>query len=160
MKQYARQLRYFAERYPKSGSALLVVGTVISCGAIVLGIELRDRYKYNQKFGESRGQVSPLNNGQASLPKSSTSDVTPHEAQLAAMLENAKNSSWQQNLRNAADAQDRFMLPGRDVDEGREAPEYVKHIDKRSEEIHREENERRRQRREAEDDPSKTRFWR
>ena len=142
MKQYARQLRYFAERYPKSGSALLVYN--------------------NQKFGDSRGQVSPLNNGQASPPTTSpkSSDVSPHEAQLAAMVENAKNSSWQQNLRNAADAQDRFMLPGRDVDEGREAPEYVKQIDKRSEEIHREENERRRQRREAEDDPSKTRFWR
>ena len=70
-----------------------------------------------------------------------SADVTPQEAQLAAMLENAKNSSWQDNLRNAADAQVRFMLPGRDVDEGNEKPEYIKRIVDRSEEILKEDTE-------------------
>jgi len=87
-------------------------------------------------------------------------DVTRNEAQLAAMLENAKKSSWQENLHNAADAQQRFMLPGQDVDGGRDAPEYLQRIDQRSREIMRDENERRKQERQNEKDPSATRFWR
>lgn len=63
-------------------------------------IELRDRYNYQKRMVAN-------NDG-----------VTPHEAQLVAMLENAKSSSWQQNLRNAADAQDRFMLPGQELTGG------------------------------------------
>ena len=70
------------------------------------------------------------------------SEVTRNEAQLAAMVENAKKSSWQENLHNAADAQHRFMLPGTDVDDGNDTPEYVKNIDKRSEEILSKEKER------------------
>ena len=57
-------------------------------------------------------------------------------------------------LHNAADAQHRFMLPGRDVDDGNDTPEYVKNIDKRSEEILSKEKERRN------DTQSETRFWR
>ena len=85
---------------------------------------------------------------------STQSEVTRNEAQLAAMVENAKKSSWQENLHNAADAQHRFMLPGRDVDDGNDTPEYVKNIDKRSEEILSKEKERRN------NDQSETRFWR
>lgn len=85
---------------------------------------------------------------------STQSEVTRNEAQLAAMVENAKKSSWQENLHNAADAQHRFMLPGRDVDDGNDTPEYVKNIDKRSEEILSKEKERRN------DTQSETRFWR
>ena len=119
------------------------------CGniaSIVAFIELRDRYKHREQYAMSQ--------------KTPTSDVTQNEAQLAAMLENAKQSSWRDNLRNASDAQQRFMLPGRDVDEGKDAPPYLKRIDKRSKEIMRDENERRKKEREDENDPSKTRFWR
>ncbi|EJK56164.1 hypothetical protein THAOC_24002, partial [Thalassiosira oceanica] len=38
--------------------------------------------------------------------------TTPEEAQLRAMLENARESTWRENLENAADAQGRFMMPG------------------------------------------------
>ena len=89
----------------------------------------------------------------------SSADVTPQEAQLAAMLENAKNSSWQDNLRNAADAQVRFMLPGRDVDEGNEKPEYIKRIVDRSEEILKEDKARKEKEIEESNDPFKSRFW-
>ena len=85
---------------------------------------------------------------------STQSEVTRNEAQLAAMVENAKKSSWQENLHNAADAQHRFMLPGRDVDNGKDTPAYVKNIDKRSEEILSKEKERKN------DTQSETRFWR
>jgi len=53
------------------------------------------------------------------------------EARLQAMLENAKENSWQRNLEIAAEAQDRFMIPnGR-----RDAPEFMNDIDKKSTEI-------------------------
>ncbi len=83
-----------------------------------------------------------------------------NEAQLVAMVENAKSSSWQDNLRNASDAQQRFMLPGRDVDNGADTPEYVKRIDERSQAMLREEIERREKERLDEDDSTRTRFWR
>lgn len=83
-----------------------------------------------------------------------------NEAQLAAMVENAKSSSWQDNLRNASDAQQRFMLPGRQIDNGADMPEYVKRIDERSQAILREEIERQEKERLEESDPSRTRFWR
>ena len=87
--------------------------------------------------------------------------MTPGEAQLAAMRENAKNSSWRQNLDNAADAQHRFMLPGLDADAvGEAAPEYVRKIETRSEEILRRDEERRAEAQDRENDPSWTRFWR
>ena len=106
---------------------------------------MRDRYKYEQK--KKRGAIT---------------EPTRHEAQLAAMLENAKNSSWKENLENAADAQQRFMIPGSDRSEGgKEAtPEFVKRIGERSDEIMREGKERADKEREEEKDPSRTRFWR
>lgn len=39
-------------------------------------------------------------------------DVTKDEAMLRAMIENAKTSTWQENIENASMAQSRFMLPG------------------------------------------------
>ncbi len=83
-----------------------------------------------------------------------------NEAQLAAMVENAKSSSWQDNLRNASDAQQRFMLPGRDIEDGTDTPEYVKRIDERSQEILRKDIERREKERQEASDPTTTRFWR
>lgn len=83
-----------------------------------------------------------------------------NEAQLAAMVENAKSSPWQDNLRNASDAQQRFMRPGRDIDNGTDTPEYVKRIDERSQEILRKDIERREKERQEANDPTTTRFWR
>eukprot|EP00956_Cyclotella_meneghiniana_P003367 scaffold4069_cov85-Cyclotella_meneghiniana.AAC.17 len=81
--------------------------------------------------------------------------LTHSEAQLAAMIENARNSTWRQNIENAVDAHERFVLPGRDVDEGREVPEYVQQIDARSRELMEEEEEKRANR----NDPKRTRYW-
>ena len=57
--------------------------------------------------------------------------MTLHEARLIAMLENAKESSWQENLENAVEAQEQFMLPGRQ----RDVPKFMNQIDQRSMEI-------------------------
>jgi len=87
---------------------------------------------------------------------SSSDDVARNEAQLSAMVQNAKNSSWQENLRNAADAQERFMLPGRKVDgDSDKVPEYISNISKRSEEI----IETKKREKEIKNDQSMTRFW-
>lgn len=122
--------------------------------AIVGFIELRDRFDHRmkEKVGSSSSTVT-----------APASEMTTNGAQLAAMLENAKNSSWRDNLRNASDAQQRFMLPGhRDVDDGtNDLPEYVKKIDERSRTILRNDRERReRERKDEIDTSSGTRFWR
>lgn len=106
--------------------------------AIVGFIELKDRIEYKKKGDRAA---------------SDNTNVSLEEAQLTAMLENAKNSTWQENLRNASDAQDRFMLPNED--DGIGTPEYVKKINDRSQEILRDEERRR----EVAKDFSSSRFW-
>ncbi len=92
-------------------------------------------------------------------PERMNTPTTLQEAQLKAMVENAKTSSWKENLENAVDAHSRFMLPGI---AGREedTPEYVKKIDQRSEEILREQREKQEEERQLKQDPTLTRFWR
>lgn len=140
-------MRRYAEHNPKASSALLLAGTAASCATIVAFVELRDRYAH-----AARGR------GAAGAPGAAPerSAATPGEAHLAAMLENARESSWRQNLENAADAQGRFMVPGR---EPAEAPAYVRRIEERSEEILRRDEERKARVKEQEKDPTKTRFW-
>ena len=119
----------------------------IPSAAAVVFIDLRDRYTYDE--------AKRINDDMVSSP-SSSDNVTRNEAQLSAMVQNAKNSSWQENLRNAADAQERFMLPGRNVDDDSDkVPEYISNISKRSEEI----IETKRREKESRNDQSLTRFW-
>jgi hypothetical protein len=103
-------------------------------------IELRDRFDPRMDKVRSSSPVA-----------ATTSEVTPNEARLVAMIENAKNSSWRDNLRNACDAQGRFMLPLRDVDDDK--PEFMRRINARSREIMRDERERREMERRDEADP-------
>ncbi len=63
--------------------------------------------------------------------------MTLEEARLRAMIENAQTSSWQENLDNAASAQDQFMLPGRP----HVTPDFMTKIDQRSLEIMKEQHE-------------------
>ena len=107
--------------------------------AIVGFIELKDRIDYMKKGGRT---------------SSDDTNVSLEEAQLAAMLENAKKSTWQENLRNASDAQDRFMLQNIE-DDGIGTPEYVKKIHDRSKEILRDEERKR----EETKNFSSSRFW-
>jgi hypothetical protein len=81
------------------------------------------------------------------------------EARLIAMLENAKESSWRENVENAIDAQEQFMLPGR----GRKEPKFMDSIEQRSVEIlrnhHEKIDEEERERREEEEEENTTSFW-
>ena len=72
------------------------------------------------------------------------------------MIENARNSTWRENLENAVDAHERFVLPNRSHDGG-SVPEYVKRIDERSREMMVEDEERREKLSRGWRD---TRFWR
>ena len=64
--------------------------------------------------------------------------MTMEEAKLRAMIENAQScSSWQENLENAASAQDHFMLPGRH----QVTPNFMMEIDKRGLEIMKEQHD-------------------
>jgi hypothetical protein len=128
--------------------------------AIVGFIELRDRFEYRRtnEIGTSTTSTAP---------DRVIGSITPNGAQLVAMVENAKSSTWRDNLTNASDAQRRFMLPpgmrgGADDDDGDgdATPEYVRKIDARSREIMRDERIRREEERKMEDDPTRTRFWR
>ena len=124
----------------------------VLAAAVVGFIEVQDAIEA-QRHSVAKTQQDEA---QQSTP---SANVTPQEAQLVAMLENAKNSSWQDNLRNAADAQARFILPGRDVDEGKETPEYIQKIVDRSEEILKEDKARMEKEIEESKDPYKSRFW-
>lgn len=138
MNQFHQQLRHYAQHNPKASAAALVFSTA----ALVVIINVRDSRDYARR------------------PRSDNECITPREAQLAAMIENAKRSSWRENLSNAADAHERFMIPVRDADEGREPPEYVKRINERSNEILKDETEKERRLKESENDPTNTKFWR
>ena len=85
--------------------------------------------------------------------------MTLGEARLIAMLENAKESSWQENVENAIDAQEQFMLPGRN----RKEPRFMDKIEQRSIEIlqdqHKKFDEEERRKRRKEEEEGSTSFW-
>ena len=149
MNSYLRQLRYYAQHNPKASSAALILGTLASCATVVAAIDLRDRYNHRTHAKLNTGSGDTYD--EAPSPRMSKS-----EAQLVAMRETAKGSTWRQNLQNAADAQGRFMLPGQAPGD---APDYVQKIDERSREILKTEKEREERERENKDDPSRSRFW-
>lgn len=82
-----------------------------------------------------------------------TKKMTMEEARLAAMVENARKSSWKENLDNALQAQDQFMLPGQF-----EKPEFMDKIDKRGLEIMKSQHDRI-ERQEEEKRKETTKFW-
>lgn len=61
---------------------------------------------------------------------------------MRAMIENAKESSWQENLANALDAHERFVLPGQ---QGQAQPEFVDKIVERSDRMIEEQRHRQRE---------------
>ncbi|KAL7475986.1 hypothetical protein ACHAW6_001877 [Cyclotella cf. meneghiniana] len=138
--QCRRMLRYYAENNPKGSTAAMLAATTLTLAVFVVAIDARDE--------RAARRLSKLT--------SSPPPLTPHEAKVSAMIENARKSTWRENLDNAADAHQRFVLPDHDIDQDGELPQYVKRIDERSQELMLEEEERRKKR----TDPSNTLFWR
>ena len=132
---------------------------------MVGAIEARDRLGATRRAaadGRPSASAVPLGGPDPPPPTAAAiGGTTPQEAQLRAMLENARESTWRENLENAADAHGRFMLPGRPGGGGGGKPEYVRRIEERSEEIlKREDDERRRKAEDERHGRTETRFWR
>lgn len=91
-------------------------------------------------FAENRNPSSLRSSGgDANSPSRAMSG---DEALVRAMIENAKESSWQENLANALDAHERFVLPGQ---QGQAQPEFVDKIVERSDRMIEEQRHRQRE---------------
>ena len=65
--------------------------------------------------------------------------MSKNEIMISAMIENAKSSTWRENLDNAFEAQEHFMLGSHD----RQEPKFLKRLRERSNTMRRsEENHR------------------
>lgn len=141
-----QQLSALAERLT-SRFSLFVVGTLAASSAAgYVCFSIVD----NQKYGGSKQQQQQEMHSEEG-PTADMTTSTAEEVRLQAMIENARNSSVSENLENAFQAQERFMLPNRKHDT---KPEFVKKIDKRSEEILLEEKQQRQKQAEK-----TTKFW-
>jgi hypothetical protein len=81
------------------------------------------------------------------------------EFRLEAMVENALKSSWRENLNNAFQAQERFMLPGKE--HGKD-PKFIRRIDRRCDELMHRQQELQKRRKEVEkqgEQDVETKFW-
>ena len=94
-----------------------------------------------------------LEREQAILRRRENQKMSENEARLRAMIETAENSTTEERLRNAVEAQEHFMLPGRST----ARPEFVDKIESRSKEMLREEDEKERKR--EIEKKTATRFW-
>mmetsp|Transcript_2065 Transcript_2065/g.3255 ORF Transcript_2065/g.3255 Transcript_2065/m.3255 type:complete len:137 (+) Transcript_2065:39-449(+) len=72
-------------------------------------------------------------------PSTESRQLTAEEARLRAMIENAQNSSFEENMSNALQAHERFMLPNHRHDE---SIPLVKKIDQRSRELLQQDHEK------------------
>lgn len=68
----------------------------------------------------------------SSSSRDDNSNLTLEQARLRAMIENAQQSTWQQNLDNALVAQEKFMLGN---ERGEKSPAFMKQIEARSQEL-------------------------
>jgi hypothetical protein len=87
--------------------------------------------------------------------------LTLEQARLRAMIENAKSSTWQENLNNALVAQEKFMLGN---ERGEKNPKFMKEIDQRSHQLMEEQQEKIQQEmKDNQEDPKRrqttTKFW-
>jgi hypothetical protein len=142
-----RLLIHYAHHNPKSSTLALLAGTTLTFATFIFAVSARDERlarEHHAKLSSSSNSNNPDAHHKISL----------HEAQVQAMIENARNSSWRQNLENAVDAQERFVLPNRQ--HVKDVPEYVQRIDERSKEILTVQQERN----DKEADEKSTRFWR
>jgi hypothetical protein len=101
-----------------AGSLILSVGAGVWCLDYI-----QNQQKEKQPSLQSAASV---------LDDKSSRVKSRDELRLQAMVENALKSSWKENLDNAYQAQERFMLPGRD--HGKD-PQFLRKIDRRVKEL-------------------------
>jgi hypothetical protein len=147
LQECRRLLIHYAHHNPKSSTFALLTGTTLTFATFVFAVSERDERLAREHHAK---QLS------SNTDDAHTKSISRHEAQVQAMIENARNSSWRQNLENAVDAQERFVLPNRHSNVEENVPEYLQRIDERSKEILivQEEAEREKEK------TTGTRFWR
>jgi hypothetical protein len=114
------------ERIIRDHSGKLAMG-IMASGVVLYNVmtELQLRNgsigfgsQQQQRHDENSGETAPL--------------LTMEQARLRAMIENAQQSTWQENLDNALIAQEKFMLGN---ERGEKEPEFMKKIEARSQEL-------------------------
>lgn len=125
LRQAQQGMRWFLRRldtHPLTVSAVTVTGFTATGLISWTLLEWIDDYRHGN------------DNNDELFHASGGKKMSLEEARLRAMIENAQESSWQENLDNAATAQERFMLPGRQSYHDAK-PDFMAMIDKRSLEI-------------------------
>ena len=114
--QARRLLLQYARSHPGTSTLAIIGGTVaiIGCTSVICG-EILD---LSQRRSEQRRRD----------PKDK---ISIDDARLHAMVKNAKETSWRENLDNAASAQEHFMLPGIP----NTYPKFMSKVDNKSVEI-------------------------
>ena len=110
-------------------SATLGVSVVV--GLACLGV-VEGKMEQNRQLSEGDRQKIGIRTSPATA--NGARQISQEEARVRAMIENAKESDWRQNLSNAIEAQHHFMLPPeskRNLDK----PEFLKKIDRRTEQM-------------------------
>ena len=114
---YHQMFLRYAQTHPKSLGLSLLGGTTLM--SIILFKIIDDGH---EDYNYAKQRSNDPNN---------QTKMTMDGARLIAMLENAKESSSTENVENAVNAQEQFMLPGRH----RNVPKFMDKIDRRSLEI-------------------------
>ena len=87
--------------------------------------------------GQQKEKHAALQKPASILDDPSSRTKSRDEMRLQAMVENALKSSWKENLDNAFQAQERFMMPGRD--HGKD-PKFVRKINRRVDQLMKQQN--------------------
>jgi hypothetical protein len=139
------QLRQLFLASPKTFMTVALGGSAL-CGWFCFTIMDRDQQlkEANLALQQHRGQEESSSNRRRVMSQ--------EEARVRAMIEHAKESDWKENLDNAVQAQEHFMLPGRS---GGGQPKFADKIDDRSQEMIREDRKQQR----LQEQKATTRYW-
>ena len=130
IKPLQRSVRWFLrtlDKHPVSLSVATVSGFAL-LGIVTWNIIERQQEDSSSLFDHP----STTTNSKKQQP------MSLEAARLRAMIENAKESNWKENLDNAAAAHANFMLPGRDNG----IPEFMANVDKKTQQIIKEDQNR------------------
>ena len=111
------------------------VGASVVAGLICLNIVEKRMEENPQLTIEDKEQIGyDVKVQNRTTTSSSTSQISRETARVRAMIENAKESDWKQNLSNVIEAQHQFMLPN-DSKKSLQQPDFIKKIDRRTDEM-------------------------
>jgi hypothetical protein len=114
------------ERIVRDHAGKLALG-IMASGVILYNVMTESQFRDGSLPYGSQQQDNEYSGKAAPAPV-----LTIEQARLRAMIENAQQSTWQENLDNALVAQEKFMLGN---ERGEREPEFMKKIEARSQEL-------------------------